>query len=150
MFTRFFFHRFAFLLAVSVLALAPSRLVFAQGLSPTILTPDMLDKYEAVCKSTKDDPAARAEIEGMVRDQAVVAALVHGGSVNGTVQSTYPTMAAAMKAAGLTPDEYFRFWGALMTAVATARTSGQGTVLVPQANVDFVKANQVRIDNLRR
>ena len=139
----------ALVLGCAILVLAPLPRASAQ-FTPVVLTSGLLDKLEKFTKSTKDDPAVKAEMDVMDKDkdEAMSKALMEGTGLAAIVSAKYPKIAAALKDAGMTADEYGKAVMSLSIAAMTAEMNGPADANTPQANIDFAKANKERITAL--
>lgn len=104
------------------------------------LNVELLDSLDAFVKNITADPAAGEELAAMFADSSITPE-----SVDATVASKYPKLAAAFKSAGLTPGTFVRGWTALGLCAMQSENSAPIEDKAVQANIDFFKSNQERI-----
>ena len=135
--------------------LAAALVVFAFAFAPSAqaqmkiipLTMDKIDKMSKLVESVNADPANKAAMEEVGKDETVASAMMSGGSVNDTITSKYPKAAALYKAAGITPDDFMATIMSVSMA-ATDATEGTSDAAVAKANIDFFKANKEKIEKV--
>lgn len=135
----------ALVLGCTLLALAP--LARAQEMKIVALNNDRIDKLGKFVQSVNADPASKAVMEEVGKDETVTGAMMSGGSINDAVNTKYPKAAALYKAAGLTPDEFMQTIIAISLA-ETGVAEGTTDAAAAKANVEFYNANKDKVQKI--
>ena len=135
----------ALVLGFALLALAP--FARAQQLKIVALTTERIDKLGKFVQTVNADPASKAAMEEIGKDETVTSAMMNGGSINDAVNTKYPKAAALYKSAGLTPDEFMQTIIAVSLA-ETGVTDGTTDATAAKANVDFYNTNKEKIEKI--
>ena len=140
--------RFASALALgcALLAFAPQPSAQAQ-VKVVTLTNDNFEKVSKFVQTVNADPAAKAAMDEMGKDQDLATAMMTGASSGDTINTKYPKAAAIFKSAGITPDDFFTTLMSLGMA-AQGATDGTSDAAIAKANVEFYNANKEKIEKV--
>lgn len=109
----------------------------------TTLTTTLLDSLDAFVKTVGSDPGVRADMDASGKDPSMTA-----DKFAEIINAKYLKLAAAFKAAGLSPDDYVKASTALAATAGAVELSNAGmntgTDKTVQANITFFKANKDR------
>jgi hypothetical protein len=131
--------------AVTVLALRPA--VPAQEPSDQAkmagaipLTIELLDKIDKFTKAVSGDAATTAEWNTSSKDPAI-----SSDAPAAVINSKYPKLAAAFKAAGLSPEDFVKAYGAILVTGVIAELATPVEDKNAEANITFYQANKERV-----
>ncbi len=145
----------------TLLTLAPLPHAQALPMDYVLLKLETIDKLTAFFKATAADPAVKTELAYLKSQEMMQVVFDCAGFDNEAFASKYneafaskcPKATAALKSAGLAPNEFFSAILSLGYASKDAKANTPVESDTPQdkihrANIEFVKANQARIDAL--
>ena len=136
----------AFAIGCAVMAFAAAPSAQAQ-VKVVALNSAALDKLDKFITTVNADPASKAAMDEMGKDQELGMAVMSGTSINDTVTTKYPKAAAVYKSGGFTPDEF----NAVVMSLAMAGMStadGTSDAAVAKANIEFYNANKEKIEKM--
>jgi hypothetical protein len=104
------------------------------------LTIELLDKIDKFTKAVNSDAATSAEWNRSSKDPAI-----SSDAPSPVINSKYPKLAAALKAAGLAPEDFVKAYGAIIVSGMIAELGTPMEDKNAEANVAFCKANKDRV-----
>ena len=104
------------------------------------LTIELLDKIDKFTKAVSTDAATTAEWNTSSKDSAI-----SSDSPATVINSKYPKLAAAFKAAGLAPEDFVKAYGAILVTGVIAELPTPVEDKSAAANIAFYKANKDRV-----
>ena len=104
------------------------------------LTIELLDKIDKFTKAVSSDAATTAEWNTSSKDPAI-----SSDAPAAVINSKYPKLAAAFKAAGLAPEDFVKAYGAILVTGVIAEMGKPTEDKNADANIAFYKANKDRV-----